>query len=474
MTPRANPGHQTRGMVLPLTLCLLIVVAMLGAWYLFSVVQSKHSFRVTFRNESARLIAESALAEWRASFFPRSSLDPGLQSLLSDPDRNRAPLPLTSADVPRTSELADRMIGSGRWTLLGTVEVLDVDHELVENVAGVRKRGGFGNEYQGTLRVTFFVGLKNQSQFQTSQFAFEFDLKNLCIRSNPQNRVNRGYTSTALSDYLLFIRDGTGLGSLSSPASRWNGLTIDRSGSSTRGRVYLGGTDLAWLEQSGKIRLADPQDRLESVVPSPPLIGRTGPVDLTRFLPFASPLLQAYRFPSSKELFASPLFEKNVLKLRGIIFVDDARGGLTIPKGMKYEGAGVLISFGDIRIEGDVSRNTPADGPCFIYSWTGSIHANTVEQGRIEASLIALRYNFASGNGPGARSSIDFSRRKAEVFGNVVVDRYPVETMSETEENSLAYDTAALRGDDRYVTTLGGKLRKMDVVFNDSASAEEP
>lgn len=472
MIPRANPGRPSRGMVLPLTLCLLIVVAMLGAWYLFSVVQSKNSFRVSFRNESARLIAESALAEWRASFFSRTSLDPAVKSLISNPDGNRAPIPVTSDDVPRTGELADRMIGSGRWTLRGTVEVLDVDHELVENVAGIMKRGGFGTEYQGTLRLVFYVGLKYQNQFQTSQFSFEFDLKNLCVRSSPQNRVSRGYTSTALHDYLLYIRDGTGLGSLANPASRWNGMTIDRSGQTAKGGLYLGGTDLAWLEQSGKIRLTDAQDRLESVAPNPPLIGRTGPVDLSRFLPFASPLLQSYRFASSKELFASPLFAGNVLKLRGIIFIDDARGGLTIPKGMKYEGAGVLISFGDIRIEGSVSRNSPADGPCIIYSWMGSIFANTVEQGRIEASLIALRYNFASGNGPGTRSSIDFSRRKAEVLGNVIVDRYPVETMSETEENKLTYDSAALRGDERYIPTLGGKLRKMEVLFNDSSAAE--
>ncbi|MBF0499069.1 MAG: hypothetical protein HQM09_02955 [Candidatus Riflebacteria bacterium] len=477
MSAKTILEQQPRGFVLPLVFCLVGIMLAFGGAYFFSTLQSKNSFQVFFRDEVSRIIAESALAEWRATFISKRMNDPVLKSLIQNPKTTSSAVAISSDDLPRTKELATKLLGAGRWALKGKVSVQNIDNELIENVAGISKRGAFGNEYQGTLKVDFSVvlGPANQSASSKSSFSFEFDIKYTCLRSKPADRLNRGYTSNALNDYVLYIRDGQV--EFASPAN-WSlrntdrTLTLGHSDPAKPGKIFLGGADattVAAVAACGKILFSDTNDHLESKLPDPPLIGKTGPVGFDRFLPFSTQLLRSFTFKDSKELFHSPFYDGSVLKLDGIFFIEDSVNGLVIPKGLKYEGKGILISYGDIKIEGSFKKKSSSDGPCVLYTWVGKIFANAVEQGRIEASLVALKYNYAPTNPDNTKSAVDFSQRKAEVLGNLLADRLNLESMSSNQTNSITYDNESFQGDELYTVTLGGRLRKMEAIFSDKS-----
>lgn len=205
--------------------------------------------------------------------------------------------------------------------------------------------------------------------------------------------------------------------------------------------------------------------------PSPPFEGRTGPVDFVDFLPYVSFLTRAQRFATSESLYASPFYdeERNVLRLNGVFMIEDKDGGLVVKKGLKYEGSGVLLSYGNIVVEGEFRKNSADAGPCVLYTYDGMIRANAVEQGRIEASLIALNFRYDPASPVAARSGVDFSGRRADVLGNLVVDRLNIDTMARNETNRIEYDSSALSGDTRFEVTLGGRLRAMRMIYNYAA-----
>ena len=99
------------------------------------------------------------------------------------------------------------MVGADQTELSGTVQVRNVDDALIEVINGDKKRGSFDREYQGTLRFQFNLGLGSKDKRRFSSFLYEFDIKRACLRSRPAERVNRGYTTNALNDYVLYIRD---------------------------------------------------------------------------------------------------------------------------------------------------------------------------------------------------------------------------------------------------------------------------
>lgn len=205
--------------------------------------------------------------------------------------------------------------------------------------------------------------------------------------------------------------------------------------------------------------------------PNPPFEGRTGPADFVDFLPYVSFLTRSQRFATSDSLYASPFYDekRNVLKLNGVFMIEDKDGGLVIRNGLKYDGSGVLLSYGNIVVEGEFRKNSADSGPCVLYTYDGIIRANAVEQGRIEASLIALNFRYDPASPMATRSGVDFSDRRADVLGNLVVDRINIDTMARNETNRIEYDSAALSGETRFEVTLGGRLRAMRMVYNNAA-----
>ncbi|MBF0547045.1 MAG: hypothetical protein HQM08_21570 [Candidatus Riflebacteria bacterium] len=207
--------------------------------------------------------------------------------------------------------------------------------------------------------------------------------------------------------------------------------------------------------------------------PEPVVVNKTGSPDISTFLPFSSYLLRSYNFLTSDDFFGSPpsnpatppspLMDvtNNTINLKGIIAIG---GSITLKKGFKYRGAGVLIALGDINIEGSVTALDPTvDGPFFIYTWLGNINANTVEQGKIEASLIALNWQFSTG----ARSMVNFNKKKAEVLGNLVADRINLTSMGDNMDNTITYDYQRLGiPQDLYTFFLGGLTRTTSISFD--------
>lgn len=458
-----------RGLVIVVMLGLIGTMMAFGTWFFLTTVQSKNVFQVFFRDDAARIIAESALAEWRATFQSKRLQTAEMRNLFQDPKLHTAGVPIKLEELPLTREVGDSLVGGGQWSLQGKVTMHHVDDQLMDTVAGVMKRGTFGKEYQGTLRVEWVVGFEAVGRTGTAQvhFLFDFDTKLACLRSRPADRIGRGYTASALNDYVLYVRDGKNEFQL---LPSWcvrtlnRTLTIGHSQPTTKGKIFLGGATSADMEQTGKFLFEDPSERLQSTPPSPPLIGRTGPIAFTRFLPFATSHLRSFVFSSSTEFLNSSFCQdKNVL-LNGIYVIRDP-GGLVMPHGWTYSGKGVIISFGDIRLEGSFTKRSRNEGPCMLYTWVGNIHANAVQAGRIEASLIALRFDYDDTNPSGPRGSVNFSQRPADVLGSLVVDALDLQSMAPSATNLIRFDSTALVGDELYVVTIGGQIRRLSVVY---------
>lgn len=452
-----------------MVLGLVAIMMAFGAWFFMSTVQSKNVFQIFFRADATRIIAESALAEWRATFLKKRIQEPGLRNLLENPSLT-SPITISLSDLPHTQTVGDNLNGRGNWFLDGEISIHAIDDLLMENVGGIQKRGTFGKEYQGILRLQFTVGFGERARPSSSaHFSYDFDLKLTSLRSSPQDRINQGYTTDALNDYVLYIRGGKNEFQF---FNVWNQRNIDRtltiahSSAGMKGKVFWEeGPNAATMEATGRILFADQGERLLISPPDPPLIGRAGPVHYSRFLPFASAQMRFYEFLNSDELFSSPLFQDNTLHLNGIYFVRNGGNGLVIPKGTTFTGRGVLISLGNISIEGSFTKKSPTDGPCFLYTWVGNITANAVEQGRIEASLIALRYNYDPYNQTSPVSTVSFSQRKADVLGGLLVDQLNLKSMAASEDNTITYDSNSLSGPAAFSYSVGGQLRGMNATY---------
>ena len=463
---RTSAGESRRGFVLMVVLGLIAVMMAFGAWFFLTTVQSKNVFHVFLRADSARIIAESALAEWRAGFVSKGLAAAPLKDLLARPSPGNS-VAINLNDLPRTQGVANSLLGRGNWSLTGDVRVHTIDDRLMEMVGGTRKRGTFAHEYQAMLRVQFQVGFPGTGA--STHFSYDFDLKTASLRSRPADRVNQGYTTNALNDYVLYVRGAKNefqFLNIWQQRNRDRTLTIAHASAAAKGKIFCGdGAPAADLEATGRFLFADPSERLQLQPPNPPLIGRTGPVAYHRFLPFTAAPLRTLVFDRPEDFFASPVCENGHLRLNGIYFIRSAGADLTIPVGTTYEGRGVIIFQGNIRIQGSFTKKQPTDGPCFLYTWMGNIQANILQQGRIEASLIALRYNYDHLNPNTPVSVVDFNHRKADVLGSLLVDRIFLRSMAANEENRITYDSAALQGDELLVHSVGGQLRGLNAVY---------
>ena len=65
---RVKRSVRKRGMILPLVIVLVSLMMTLGIAFMRSAVQSKNIFQVFYRDDIARLIAQSVIDEWRAGF----------------------------------------------------------------------------------------------------------------------------------------------------------------------------------------------------------------------------------------------------------------------------------------------------------------------------------------------------------------------------------------------------------------------
>jgi hypothetical protein len=266
-------GAARHGMVLPFVLVMVSVVLTLGVWYLFSTVQSKNVFQVFYWDDLARVVAQSAMAEWRASFNRRLENQPALKTLIESPGAPGAgPVPFALADVPATQEMVGRIIG-GQATIAGTVEVRQVDSTLIETMGGTSRRSAFAGEYQASLVLTVRVTIGRGGGQRQSVFREEYDLKRLCLRSRPNDRRNSGYTSTATNDYVLFIRDSYGEFNDFNGRSLNNNdrsLLLSHADPTRKGKIFLGCARPADADQSGKYVYLNVNERMASLIPAAP------------------------------------------------------------------------------------------------------------------------------------------------------------------------------------------------------------
>lgn len=199
--------------------------------------------------------------------------------------------------------------------------------------------------------------------------------------------------------------------------------------------------------------------------PLPPLQKRLGSGGFNSFRPFGSFFVRSYLFDTAADLMASPLFsldDQGVphINLLGLISVKES---FRIPAGTRFHGRGMLYSYGDINVEGSFGPASPEDGPCIVMTDSGRIIANSVDEGEITASLIALNYSY-----PREVSGILCPTGILNVRGNVVVDRlfFTEGTPFSPQPGGryhIAYDAQRLSGTmpESYVSYVGALVRRM-------------
>ncbi len=184
--------------------------------------------------------------------------------------------------------------------------------------------------------------------------------------------------------------------------------------------------------------------------------------------PFDCYPLRSYKFPDQDTFKSSPLWDKDrkILHLLGDVQV---RVGMELPPGTRYRGQGVLLVTGPVILGGSFEPEAPADGPCILSTNNGVMSVNKNEQGRIEASLMALSFGF-----PEKFFAVDFNGKPLDLKGNLIVDRLNLMTLqkgfsnSSAGSNRIVYDAERLDGktagrlDFSY---LGGRLRRMATVY---------
>jgi hypothetical protein len=271
-----RPVHAARhGVILPFVIVLITILTTLGTWYLFSTVQSKNVFTVFYRDDLARLIAESAISEYRATIHQRLAANPALANLIANPAAHPRGVPFSLADLPATAEMARSLLGSDRLALEGTLTMRNVDFDLIEEIGGTRKRSTFDREYQGTLRFTMKVGLGPADKRRFSTFIHEFDVKRACLRSPPSQRAGRGYTTNALNDYVLYIRDAyQEFQDINIAGKSLNNddrtLIIDHTNSGKRGKIFLGCARENDPDRTQKFVFINVNERMDWLLPNPP------------------------------------------------------------------------------------------------------------------------------------------------------------------------------------------------------------
>lgn len=197
------------GFILPIVLTLLAILVVLGAGYLSSTIQSKNVFQVFYRDDLARLIAESTVSEWRATFSERLARDSKLSAFLKNPKHSPSEkIEIKPEDVPKTAQMGRRLLGASQFELTGFISIKDIDNRFEEKVDNQSKVSAYGNEYQGSLRFEITVGLGESRERKFSCFVFEFDVKNACLRTDPGKRLKGQYSNNACNDYVLFVRNG--------------------------------------------------------------------------------------------------------------------------------------------------------------------------------------------------------------------------------------------------------------------------
>ena len=106
------------GVILPFVLVLVVIMLVLGGTFLFSTLQSKNVFQIFYRSDLSRLIAESAMAEWRAFFQEHLAADANLAALIANPKgRNLKPVSIPLETIPETQDMANNLLGKGNYRL---------------------------------------------------------------------------------------------------------------------------------------------------------------------------------------------------------------------------------------------------------------------------------------------------------------------------------------------------------------------
>ena len=162
---------QGRGFILPFILVLVSMLLTLGSWYMYSSVNSKNVFQIFYKDDLARLLAESAVNEWRATWRKRTQTDASLRALVQSPSTGNPSLALKLSDLPLTSAMATRLVGNGKYGIIGRVSIRNVDKDLRIGPGGT-KIGAAKGEYQGTLRLSLDVSLGSAGARRTSAFIY--------------------------------------------------------------------------------------------------------------------------------------------------------------------------------------------------------------------------------------------------------------------------------------------------------------
>jgi hypothetical protein len=279
----------SRGFVLPVVLVLLALLVILGISFLNSTIHSKNIYQVFYRDDLARNIAESAVNEWRAVFYRRLKSDVQLQRMIQTGGKNGETVALDVLSVPNTAVMAARLVGSA-FSLTGTIRVKDGDDMLYEYVAReggtIRKKSAAKGEYQGTLRFDIRVGLGVGEKRRDSLFQFEFDLKHVCLRSDPATREKGRYSSSSTNDYVLFLRNARDEFEQKSAASLNNdrvSLSVGQSGG--KGKFFFGGGAKSDPERAKKFVFLNLHQGYEFMIPKPPPDVVIGWEDLKRHMP---------------------------------------------------------------------------------------------------------------------------------------------------------------------------------------------
>ena len=270
-----RPGGDREGLILPFVLVLLTILITLGTWFMYSTVQSKNMYAVFYRDDLARMLAESAVGEFRATLYDRIRSNSALDTLFTDPTGHFQGVDFSLADLPVTSEVANSLFRGNPFSFSGNLSVRNVDFELIEEIEGIRKRSTFDREYQATLRLQCRVRMGQADRQRSSTFIYDFDVKRACLRSPSTMRANRGYTTNALNDYVLYIRDS--YEEFKSPLIRGKSLNtndhsliINHSSHARRGKIFLGCALETDAERVRKHVFLNVPDHMEWLLPDPP------------------------------------------------------------------------------------------------------------------------------------------------------------------------------------------------------------
>ncbi|HNV68365.1 MAG TPA: hypothetical protein PKO06_01610, partial [Candidatus Ozemobacteraceae bacterium] len=280
------------GFILPVAMLLISILMILGWMFLSTTMHSKNISNVFYRDDMARLVAESAAAELRVRFAELLEKNAALQAMCSNPTGPGSTMTLSQSEFPQTTALADTLAGSGQIDFSCMLSTTHVDTDLKEGAVAVR----FDGEYQATLQMTFTVALGTGTKQRNSQFVYEHDLKRVNFRSSSVGRTGRGYTSTMANDYVLYVRNALG------EFDKFNGLSLNNNErglavlqpeAGKKGRLFFGTARPTDSQQEKKYVFINIDKSLEALIPPAPPVTGVSWSDMQSQMPIFAGKIQA-------------------------------------------------------------------------------------------------------------------------------------------------------------------------------------